>query len=1016
MKQLLFLCCFTLVSLCGFAQQITVKGIVTSDADKLGLIGATVQIKGTTVGTITGLDGDYTLNNVPSDAVLVFSSIGYETQEIPVNGRTTINLVMKEATELLDEVVVIGYGAVKKSDLTSSISTVKGEEITETVTGNAMDALQGKVNGVQVASGGGPGTTPKVLIRGVTTVNGSDPLYVVDGMPISGNINFLNSNDIESMQVLKDASAAAIYGTRASNGVILITTKKGRAGKTNINFNASVGFQTVAKPNIAGPAEYKEVFNTRYTNDGSQSMWNDTGATTNPGGTDWWDTVVNKTALVQNYALSVSGGSDKLVYNFSLGYYKNNSQFDVGYWDKINIRLNTEYTFNKYVKIGVDIAPRVESWDDTPNVFSAAMSMDPTTPVFKPKDQWVDNEYNNYQRSYNNQEWNPAGTVARSSGHSREMGAILNGYLQINPIEKLTLRTQFGANAHYRRTDSFTPEFYIDALEQSTLSQIGRQSQEWLDWNWTNTATYIDTFAEKHNLNVMAGFTAERFAWFNTQANRDDIPNNMDIMQEVNAGTLDSQEGYGETSYNTLVSFLGRVMYNYDNRYYISASLRADGSSRFPEGNKYALFPSVSASWRVTSENFMEDQRIFSDLKLRGGWGRVGNQNINNNATMTLLSATQYYYGGTVANGYYVSTIGNNQLKWETVEDWNVGVDMSFLDYRLGVTFEYFQKKSRDMLYQKQNILALGYENWNSQVWMNIGSMQARGWELGLSWRDQVGKDFSYDIGLNLSAVRNKAIKFSGDGPINVGGFNSDQIIRNEDGGLISRFYGYVADGLFQNWEEVYAHTDEHGTLIQPSAQPGDIRFKDLDHNGVLDANDKTFIGNPYPDLMMGLNLSMRYKNIDFAANFYGTFGNDIFNTTRGRYSGAGGQNVWAGTLEKAWHGEGTSNDIPRLSANDNSPNYINVSSFYVEDGSYMRCKLLQIGYTLPEKWVGGSQLRISFSAQNPFTITGYSGMDPERPMVDGTTDNSGSAINTGIDNVAYPNPRTFLFGIDFKF
>lgn len=1010
MRKQLLIACLLLLSVCGFAQQITVKGIVTSAADQLGLIGATVQIKGTTTGTITGLDGDYMLNNVPSDAVLVFSSIGYETQEIPVNGKTTINLVMKEATELLDEVVVIGYGAVKKSDLTSSISTVKGEEITETVTGNAMDALQGKVNGVQVASGGGPGTTPKVLIRGVTTVNGSDPLYVVDGMPISGNINFLNSNDIESMQVLKDASAAAIYGTRASNGVILITTKKGKAGQTRVNFTASVGFQTIAKPQVAGPEEYKEVFIQARTNDGVDPMWNDTGATTNPGGTDWWDTVVHKAALTQNYSLSVSGGTDKLVYNLSLGYYRSNSQFDVGYWDKLNARLNTEYTFNKYVKVGFDIAPRVESWDDTSVQFSSAMAMDPTTPVFRPEAEWEDNVYNNYQRSYNNQTWNPAGSIARQNSHSREMGAILNTYIQVNPIEKLTLRTQFGANAHFRRSDAFIPQFYIDALEKQDLSDISRQSQEWLDWTWTNTATYIDTFAEKHNFNIMAGFTAERDAWFNVKATRDHVPNNMDIMQEVNAGDPTTAEGFGETTYNTLVSFLGRVMYNYDNRYYISASLRADGSSRFPKGNKYALFPAVSASWRITSEEFMQDQDLFSDLKLRGGWGRVGNQNIANNATVTLLDQTQYAYGGEVVNGYFVSTIGNTTLKWETVEDWNVGVDMSLLKSRLGITFEYFQKKSKDMLYQKQTPLYIGYPNWNSTVWMNIGSMKASGWELGLNWRDQVGKDFSYDIGINLSAVRNKAIKFTGDGPIYTGGFNSDNIIRNEDGGLISRFYGYVADGLFQNWEEVNAHTDEHGTKIQPDAKPGDIRFKDLNHDGVLDANDKAFIGNPYPDLMMGINLGLRYKNIDFTANFYGTFGNDIFNKTKGLYSGIDGSNVWAGTLNEAWHGEGTSNDIPRLTNNDPNLNYERVSSFYVEDGSYMRCKLMQIGYTLPKKWVGDTDLRISFSAQNPFTITGYSGMDPERPALDG------SVIETGIDNTAYPSPRTFLFGIDFKF
>lgn len=661
--------CLALISLCGYAQQITVKGVVTSGTDQQPLIGTTVQVKGTGTGTITGIDGDYTLSNVGKNAVLIFSSIGFDSQEIAVEGRTTINVVLKESSELLDEVVVIGYGAVKKSDLTSSIATVKGTEITETVTGNAMDALQGKVNGVQVTSGGGPGATPKVLIRGVTTMNNTNPLYVVDGMPVGDNINFLNSNDIASMEVLKDASAAAIYGTRASNGVILISTKKGKTGKARINYTTSVGFQTVAKPNIAGPAEYKEVFNTRYTNDGLGSIWKDNGATTNPDGTDWWDTVVNKTALVQNHSLSVSGGSEQLVYNFSVGYYRNNSQFDVGYWDKINIRLNTEYTFNKYVKLGVDIAPRIESWDDTPNVFSAAMAMDPTTPVFRPQDQWEDNEFNNYQRSYNNQEWNPAGTVARQNAHSREMGAILNTYLQVNPIEKLTLRTQFGANAHYRRSDTFIPEFSMDPLEQQTLSEITRRNQEWFDWNWTNTATYMDTFAEKHNLNVMAGFTAERFAWYNTQARRDNVPNNLDQMQEVNAGQQGTDEANGETTYNTLVSFLGRVMYNYDNRYYISASLRADGSSRFPKGNKYALFPSVSASWRVISEGFMQDQEIFNDLKIRGGWGRVGNQNIGNNATLTLLNETQYYFGNTLTNGYYVSTVGNNQLNgklWKT--------------------------------------------------------------------------------------------------------------------------------------------------------------------------------------------------------------------------------------------------------------------------------------------------------------------------------------------------------------
>ncbi|MDR0394289.1 MAG: TonB-dependent receptor [Tannerella sp.] len=1001
---------FSVFSLGVYAQKITVTGKVVSSADNEPMAGVSVLVAGTANGVITDMDGNYYISNVAPDATLHFSMMGYKEQAIPVGGRTKMDVVMDENVELLDEVVVIGYGMVRKSDLTSSISTVKGEQITEVTVGNAMDALQGKINGVQISSGGGPGTTPKVLIRGVTTVNGANPLYIVDGMPVGGNINFLNSNDIESMEVLKDASAAAIYGTRGSNGVILITTKKGLAGKTRFEFSTSTGFQTISNPNVARASEYEQVFKKRYENDGRTSIWTGKDHVADAEGTDWWNEVINKTALVQNYAFNVSGGNEKLIYNLSLGYFRNNSQYDVGFWDKINARLNTEYIFNRYVKMGFDMAPRVESWDNTPNLFSAAMSMDPSTPVFRPESEWTDNVYNNYARSHNNQEWNPAASIARQNAGSREYGVIVNPYLQITPLKGLTLRTQFGANAHIRRSDSFTPQFYIDALEQSTLSHVSREMNEWLDWNWTNTASYMTTFADRHNLNAMAGFTAERFANYYVRGERDAVPNNSENLQEVEAGT-DNQKGNGNSSFSTLVSYIGRIMYNYDNRYYLTASVRADGSSKFPAGNKYAVFPSVSGAWRIIGEPFMQDQEIFNNLKIRAGWGRVGNQNIDNSAYLTTIGSADYVFGVTPGRvtGTTVASVGNNKLKWETVEDYNLGLDMSFLKSRLDVTFDVFRKKSTDMLYKKQNIFAVGYPDWNSQVWMNIGSMKATGWELGLNWHDKVS-DFSYNVGMNLSAIRNEAIKFSGDGPILTGGFHGDQIIRNEDGGRISRFYGYVADGLFQNLTDVYAHTDEQGTLVQKDAKPGDIRFKDRNNDGTLDENDKTWLGDPYPDLMMGINIGLNYKSFDFTANFYGTFGNDIYNKTKELYSGDNGRNVFAGTLRNAWDGEGTSYDIPRLSYNDLNQNYKRVSSFFVEDGSYMRCKLLQLGYTLPKRWVGGTELRFSFSAQNLFTITGYSGMDPERPALDG------SVIETGIDNIAYPNPRTFLFGIDFKF
>lgn len=1005
MKKYLFFL-LSIISLSLYGQQVKISGHVVSASDNEPMIGATVMIKGTPVGTVTDLDGNYTLADVPANGELTFSMIGFSSQNIKLNGRTIINVSLSEDVEALDEVVVIGYGVVKKSDLTSSIATVKGDDLKSMASGNAMYSLQGKANGVQITSGGGPGATPRVIIRGVTTVNGSDPLYVVDGMPVGTNINFLNQDDIENIEVLKDASAAAIYGTRGSNGVILVTTKKGKEGKTQFQFNSSIGFLTMEKPSVAGASEYEKVFKTRYTNDGNVPVWNGKDNITDAEGTDWWNEVVKDVATMQSYSLSFQGGSDKIVYSGSIGYFRQDSHYDYGYWDKLTARFNTEYRFNKMVKVGMDFSPKLERWDDTPSLLNDAMRMDPTTPVFRPEEEWTDNPYDNYSRSHNSQVWNPAGNVARMNSSTSEYGLMMNPYVNIEPIKGLVIRSQFGVNARFRLSDSFSPKFFIDNLEQRELSQVSRKSDQWIDWNWTNTINYMTNFG-KHNINVMGGYTMEKFSSYWLSGSRDNTPSNHPNLQYVDAGTQNMVAG-GSNSYVTLISYLARVMYNYDNRYYLTASTRVDGSSKFPTGNKYATFPALSGAWRITGEEFMRAQEIFSNLKLRAGWGRVGNQNIDSNAFLSLVGNSDYVLGGDRVLGTSVSSIGNSNLRWETVEDFNIGVDLGVLDGRLNITADLFQKRSKDMLLQKENLLVLGYPMWNGQMWTNIGEMEAKGWEFSATWNDSA-KDFNYEVGLNLSSVKNKAIKLSGDSPILTGGFNGDYIIRNEEGGEISRFYGYVADGLFQNQTEVNAHTSETGTLLQPNAVPGDIRFKDLNNDGVLDENDKTYIGSAFPDLMVGLNTRFAYKNFDLVANFYGTIGNDIFNTTKEMYSGVGGSNVWAGTLDAAWHGEGTSNDIPRLSVNDANNNYRRVSSFFVEDGSYFRCKLLQIGYTFPKSFSQQVGVRISLSAQNLFTITKYSGMDPERAAM-------GSAIQSGIDGVGYPNPRTFLVGLNLNF
>ena len=1010
MKRYLFLL-LSFFALNLYAQQGNLTGTAIAASDKEPMIGLTVLVKGTTNGTVTDLDGNYTLTNVPKDATIVFSMIGYKTQEVKVNGKNVINVVMEDDTQALDEVVVIGYGAVKKSDLTSSISAIKGDELKKLTGGNAMNALQGKINGVQITGGGGPGTSPRVIIRGVSTVNGSDPLYVVDGMPVGTNINFLDQNDIESMQVLKDASAAAIYGTRGSNGVVLITTKKGKKGATQFGFSASAGFQTLKKPEMAKASEYEYVFKARYINDNAEPRYNSKENITDAEGTDWWDESMKKTALIHNYNFNFSGGTDKLLYSANIGYFGQDSQYTVGNWQKLTARFSMEYTFNSIVKAGIDFTPKYENWTDTPNLLGNIMAMDPTTtPIMRPQSEWTTNKYDNYARSSNNLVWNPVAQLARMDKHSDEYGLLANPYVNIEPIKGLVIRSQFGVNARFRISDEFTPSFNIDTLEKSDYSKAYRKTDNWVDWNWTNTINWIKSFNHKHNLNVMAGYTMERFQEYWLEGSKERTPTNEENLHYVSAGTQNPQTA-GVNAYSSLISYLGRVMYNYNDRYYLTASIRVDGSSKFMKDNQYATFPAVSAAWRISEEPFMKKQHIFDNLKIHAGWGRVGNQNIDNSAYQSTIGSADYVFGGNREIGTAVGSIGNSLIRWETVEDYNIGIDMAFLKNRLSVTAEWFRKESHDMLLKKDNMLILGFPMWNGQMWENVGKMRATGWELSINWEDRKG-DFDYGIGLNLSSVKNKAIKLLGSTPINAGSFNGDYIIRNEEGGEISRFYGYVADGIFQNQTEVNAHTDEYGTVIQPNAQPGDIRFKDLNHDGKLDDNDKTFIGNAFPDLMVGINARLAWKNIDFAANFYGTIGNDVYNTTKGRYSGVSGENVYAGTYNASWHGEGTSYDLPRLSYNDANQNWTRVSSFYVEDGSYLRCKQLQIGYTLPKKWTKKISLRLSFSAQNPFTITGYSGMDPEAAAL-GT---EGKVTESGIDWAGYPNPRTYLFGINMNF
>ncbi|MBQ5404036.1 MAG: TonB-dependent receptor [Bacteroidales bacterium] len=1009
MKKILSLLTLMLITTCLFAQNITLTGKVKDKNGEI-LIGAVILEKGTTNGTITDVDGNYKIT-IPADAVVECSMLGFRTEQIKISeGMTKLDFILQDDTKDLEEVVVIGYGTAKKSDLTSSISSVSAEDVTSFNSGNAMNALQSKVNGVQISNTGMPGASPNVIIRGVTTVNGSNPLYVVDGMPVGDNINFLNPEDIESMEVLKDASASAIYGTRASNGVIIITTKKGKVGKTTFQFSSSLGLSVIKDPGMAKASEYEKVYKTRYENDkAADYRWDGIVNITDEEGTDWWNEAVNKYAMTQNYNLSFQGGTEKLIYSGSFGYYRSHSHFNYGYWEKFTGRINTEYSFNDHVKLGVEFSPKLERWDDTPeNIMRRAMNMDPTTPIFRYDWKTIDNEYSWYARSNNNQEHNPVADLKRQNAHSDEYGLLMNPYLNIEIIKGLTFKTQFGDNARFRLHNNFEPKYYIHDLEQNEKNKVSRKSEIWNDWNWTNTLNYQKIFAERHSLNLMAGYTMEKFSYYWLSGSRDATPSNNENLRYITAGTENFQTD-GCDDFSTLVSYLGRLMYNFDSRYYLTASLRFDGSSKFPKGNKFATFPAISAAWRISGEEFMKSQKIFTNLKLRLGWGKVGNQNIPNDSYETSLSTIYYVDNGELKTGTIVSSTANLNIQWETVEDYNIGLDMGFLKDRLTATIDVFKKQNHEMLLQEEQSSSFGLPS--TKVWKNVGSMEATGLEISLNWKDQIKKNVGYEIGVNLSAIKNIGKDFGTSSPIHGSHIDDfgDDVNRSETGEELSRFWGYKTAGIFQNWTEITSYANEYGDLYQPKAKPGDLIFVDNNKDGILDENDKTYIGNAFPKFTMGINLAANYKNWDFSMNFYGTFGNEIFNYMKRLYSGKGDANVWEGTYEAAWHYEGQDTDIPRLSAADENGNYKKNSDWFVENGSYLRCKQMQIGYTIPEDILKFGSLRISLSAQNLFTITKYSGLDPETVMTRSVTEK-------GVDYFSYPNTKIFLFGVNLNF
>ena len=1021
MRKHLFLIILFFACIHAYAQQTkNISGTVYDSNTGETLIGVSVVETGTTNGTVTDMDGKYTLK-IASGQV-TFSYVGYqkETLNIPKSGVYNARL---ESDNKLDEVIVVGYGTQKKSDLTGSLSSISSKDIKNYAVSNASELLTGKAAGVFVAaSSGQPGSDAVIRIRGLGTVNDNNPLYVVDGQ-FMDNIGSLNPSDIERMEVLKDASASAIYGSRGSNGVILITTKGGVKGETVVTLDAYVGMKNSYKAlDMMNSDQYYNFIMEAYKHD--ETFQNSMkGKFTNQYkkgyNTNWWNEVT-RTAFTQNYNLSIRKGSEKSRSAISLGYVDDQGAIITTEFQRLSLKLNQEYDINDYITVGATVNLAKIKKRDAGAIpsFDFIQKADPFTPVINPlvDPSSANYEYNKYAPTEWSYDPNPVAMLELPNRYNDVFNVFGNAFAQIKLAKGLSYRVQYSFERYQDVAKDFRPvytsTFSDDNLankesKYSTETQLSNSSYVTSNYLVEQRLNYNGSW-KKHNLDAMVAMTYEKNSNEGINGFKRNALGNDDIYQILSAQTVGDQVS-GDKVTSSMLSYLGRVNYSYDDRYLATVNFRADGSSRFAKNNRWGYFPSVSLGWRINNEAFFKNLNIentLSNLKLRLGWGQNGNQRIDRDAPLTLIGTNnemQWYFGDKYKQGYVPTYVGNADIKWETSQQANVGLDMSFFRNSLEVTMDFYVKETNNMLL---NMPIPSFGAFPNSPFFNAGDLKNTGFELVVNYRNQLGKDFNYNVGLNLSTYKTEITKLSSE-------YLSGNVSRTYVGGPIGRFWGYKQIGIFQNQQEIDNYTDKNGTKIQPNAQPGDFKFAKLGEAGALnDDDDRTFIGDPNPDLIYGFNLGFNYKNFDVSMAFQGMLGNDIWNVAKGTLSSAGRQNALAAAYTKAWTKEGDTNALyPRIT-NSDSNNNMRGSSFYVEDGSYLRLQNMQIGYTIPSQLCRKSNLfsscRIYVSAQNLFTLTGYSGLDPELGI--------NNPLDMGVDATRYPSSRTFTFGVNLQF
>jgi TonB-linked SusC/RagA family outer membrane protein len=1023
MKQTILALLFIACSLGLNAQGLQIKGVVTSADDGQPVPGVSVFVKGTTIGTLTDLTGYYSLNNVPANSTLVFSFVGMTTQEIVVTESATVNIVMASDVELMDEVVVVGYGTQKKSLVTGAIAKVEGDDLRKAADMRVTQALQGKTAGVVItANSGQPGSQISVRIRGAGTNGDAEPLYIIDGLPMSGaGTDFLNAADIQSIEVLKDAASAAIYGARGANGVVLITTKSGRTDtKLTVTYDGYYGFQNPWKKiPLLNSAEYIMLVNEASINAGLGPRFSQSQVESFTADTDWQDEMFYYNAPKQNHSLSFTGGSDKIEYSSSLNYFSQEGIVSKGKssFERVGYRLNAAGTFG-FFKLGGNInlagitSKGIATNDRYGLGLNQALNMPPIVPVMFSDGTWGTSE----AYGFGLQEiTNPVAMASYNNSRTRTYKLIGNIYGEFDfskiakALEGLVFRSSFGGEYAIVNTDTYTPEYYLDAMHFSVIDKAYKGLDMYSRWNFENVLTYTKSF-DIHNVTVMAGTTAFKDMYENLWGSKNDlIFDDFGHSYLDNATDPESANTGGGYSEHTVASLFARLNYDLMNRYILTATIRRDGSSRFGDENKYGYFPSASIGWVISREDFMSNlSDIFNLLKLRASWGQNGNESIGNFGYTSVIGNSNIYYfgdGKTQYNGTQPTRIANPSLKWETSEQTNFGIDLTTLGSSLSLTLDYYIKRTKDWLVTAPVPMLVG----NSAPIINGGSVQNSGVEAELSYRKQLGKLYltaSLNGAFNKSEVldiKNAEKRLQGGD----GGFGQSGVIYAEIGTPMGVFYGIRTAGIFQTQTEIDSYVGTSGGKIQPNAKPGDIKFVDANGDGTISDGDRVRIGSPFPDFTGGLNLSAEMYGFDFNMFLYAALGQEIYSATR-RYD----MNYanYTGEWLNRWTGEGTSDKYPRVTFSDNNLNGKTVSDFYIQDGSFVRLRNITLGYSLPKSITDAiklTRLRLYVSAENLYTFTRYTGYDPEI---------GGGVFDNGIDRGIYPQPRTIMTGINVTF